>query len=187
MGRHLAKFLTQAADALSQAHSTIAALRAEIGELKDELEDARAGACITGIGRFAVSRKIEAVTVWDRENNTYERYIPEARAEAEVKRLTEATEAACKDLRSFMTSFVREHFPNNTAWEPLPDLLGMLTQMDNASTIARDYKARIKALEEALRPFAGGDIDVSGSAVIIGYPEAHEALETARKAMESGE
>lgn len=81
--------------------------------------------------------------------------------ETEVKRLTEESneavneiEAAKRDLRSFMTTFVREHFPHVPQWKPLPDLLGMLSQMDNASTIARDYAAKLKLAEAALEPFA---------------------------------
>jgi hypothetical protein len=41
--------------------------------------------------------------------------------------------------------FVAEHFPHNPDWKPLPDLIGVLTQIDNAITIARDYKARLAA------------------------------------------
>ena len=59
-------------------------------------------------------------------------------------------ETAKNDLRSFMTSFVREHFFDNTGWQPLPDLLGMLSQMDNASTIARTYRAQAAAAEARL-------------------------------------
>ena len=59
-------------------------------------------------------------------------------------------ETAKNDLRSFMTSFVREHFFDNTGWQPLPDLLGMLSQMDNASTIARTYRAQATAAEARL-------------------------------------
>lgn len=44
--------------------------------------------------------------------------------------------------------FVAEHFPHNPYWKPLPDLIGVLTQLDNAITIARDYKEKwLKSLE----------------------------------------
>ena len=59
-------------------------------------------------------------------------------------------ETAKNDLRSFMTSFVREHFFDNTGWQPLPDLLGMLYQMDNASTVARTYRDRADEAEARL-------------------------------------
>ena len=48
--------------------------------------------------------------------------------------------------------FVAEHFPHNPGWKPLPDLIGVLTQIDNAITIARDYKARLAAA-----PAVGGE------------------------------
>ncbi len=50
-------------------------------------------------------------------------------------------------LRRLLTSFVAEHFPDNAAWRPLPDMIGMLTQLDNATTIARDYRARAEVAE----------------------------------------
>jgi hypothetical protein len=45
--------------------------------------------------------------------------------------------------RNLLVHFVEEHFPHNPDWRPLPDLIGVLTQIDNAITIARDYKARL--------------------------------------------
>jgi hypothetical protein len=43
--------------------------------------------------------------------------------------------------------FVAEHFPHNPDWKPLPELIGVLTQLDNAITIARDYKEKLRAYE----------------------------------------
>jgi hypothetical protein len=60
-------------------------------------------------------------------------------------------EAAQGYATRLLEHFVAEHFPPNPDWKPLPDLIGVLTQLDNALTIARDYKARIEALEAALR------------------------------------
>jgi hypothetical protein len=53
-----------------------------------------------------------------------------------------------------LESFVAEHFPHNPDWKPQTDMIGVLMQLDNASVIARDYKARIEALEAALRQIA---------------------------------
>ena len=57
----------------------------------------------------------------------------------------------------FLRSFVSQHFPPNPDWRPLPDLLGVLTQIDNATTITRDLRAenerlraRVAHLEAAL-------------------------------------
>ena len=52
---------------------------------------------------------------------------------------------------NLLRSFVSQHFPPNPGWKPLPDLLGVLTQIDNASTIARDYRARVAKLKAALK------------------------------------
>lgn len=43
--------------------------------------------------------------------------------------------------------FVAQHFPHNPDWKPLPELIGVLTQLDNAITIARDYKEKLRAYE----------------------------------------
>ena len=53
--------------------------------------------------------------------------------------------------------FVAEHFPHNPDWKPLPELIGVLTQLDNVMTIARDYKDRIEALENVLREILDWD------------------------------
>lgn len=62
-----------------------------------------------------------------------------------------------------LTTFVQEHFPTIPDWKPLPDLIGVLTQIDNAITIARDYKSRLATPPirgdqpidlDAWRPFA---------------------------------
>jgi hypothetical protein len=57
--------------------------------------------------------------------------------------------------KRLLEAFVAEHFPPNPDWKPLPDLMGVLTQIDNASTIARDlcvqHAELVAALEEARR------------------------------------
>ena len=47
-------------------------------------------------------------------------------------------------------SLAREHWPENTGWEPLPDLLGVLTQLDNMTTLMRDQKIAIAMAHKAL-------------------------------------
>lgn len=69
--------------------------------------------------------------------------VLQSAAQAIIEKLRAENEVAENYLRDLLTSFVTEHFPNNESWKPLPDLLGMLSQMDNASTVARDYKARL--------------------------------------------
>lgn len=81
------------------------------------------------------------------------RVVPEIYALEAADRLSELQKViddAEKDLRSFMTTFVREHFPHVPQWQPLPNLLGMLSQMDNASTIARDYVSRLSEQQQVI-------------------------------------
>jgi len=56
-------------------------------------------------------------------------------------------EQAKGDLTRVLVHFVREHFPENTTFKPFDDLIGLITQFDNASTIAREYASRIHVLE----------------------------------------
>jgi len=56
-------------------------------------------------------------------------------------------EQAKDDLTRVLVHFVREHFPENTTFKPFDDLIGLITQFDNASTIAREYVSRIRSLE----------------------------------------
>lgn len=65
-------------------------------------------------------------------------------------------ESAKTYLRSLLTSFVKEHCDPVPEWAPLPDLLGMLTQIDNAITVTRDRQAEIERLGTALDYAAKG-------------------------------
>lgn len=55
-----------------------------------------------------------------------------------------------------------------------------VARAETAEATITELRKALKDMHEALRPFAKGAIDVSGSAVIIGYPEASEALRRAR-------
>lgn len=72
-----------------------------------------------------------------------------AALEAQLEALRKERDEATAYMRNLLIAFVGEHFPDNDGWKPMDDLVGMLTQIDNASTIAREYKARIAALEAA--------------------------------------
>lgn len=124
-------------------------------------------------------------------------------AAAIIQRLTEENEALRKErdqattyLHGLLTSFVREHFPENKGWQAFPDLIGMLTQIDNASTIASEYQARIKALEEALLPLLnaaqglshGSDWNKGAHAIRHGYRQRLiDAIPAAARALSSTE
>lgn len=47
-------------------------------------------------------------------------------------------------------SLANEHWPDNDSWQPLPTLLGVLTQIDNMTTLMRDQKAEIERLRDAI-------------------------------------
>ncbi|WP_067453855.1 hypothetical protein [Devosia elaeis] len=89
--------------------------------------------------------------------------VRQSEAQAIIEKLRAEIEAAENYLRDFLTAFVTEHFPNNESWKPLPDLLGMLSQMDNASTVARDYKARLAEAVEMLTTIVEAYDDCTGA------------------------
>lgn len=43
-------------------------------------------------------------------------------------------------------SLVSNHWPDNVGWEALPDLMGVLTQIDNMTTLMDDQKREIERL-----------------------------------------
>lgn len=81
------------------------------------------------------------------QDGQWVRHADYAALEAENARLRADMDGATVYARNLLTAFVGEHFPDNDRWKPLDDLIGMLTQFDNASTIARDYKLRLSTLE----------------------------------------
>ncbi len=54
------------------------------------------------------------------------------------------------EINSLLVSYVREHFPDNKAFQPLGDLSGVISQLDNAITITREFKNRAEAAEAKL-------------------------------------
>lgn len=48
----------------------------------------------------------------------------------------------------FARAFMAKHYPENTKWEPLPDLIGILTQLDNMSTIASQFSDELAKVRE---------------------------------------
>lgn len=75
--------------------------------------------------------------------------------------MSDDIEEAKTYLRNLLTIFVHEHCDPVPEWAPLPDLVGMLTQIDNAITVTRDRQAEIARLREALawvrKNYAGGN------------------------------
>ena len=81
-------------------------------------------------------------------------YATHEDAASTIRALVAEKEQATAYLRNLVCAFCKEHFPENADWRPLPDLLGMLTQMDNASTVARDYHAKLREAVEVIRKIA---------------------------------
>ena len=93
-------------------------------------------------------------------------------AASEVERLTRERDEAHGYASRFLTSFVAQHCNPVPGWAPLHDLIGVLTQIDNASTVAREYRSNLTTLtartREVLAPFAeymsnGADLDNKGN------------------------
>lgn len=85
----------------------------------------------------------------------------------EIDKLRARNDEACRYLERLLTAYVGKHF-DNPDWRPLSgNLLGMLTQMDNASTVTDDIKAqRDAALKqvEAMRESAKKTVsDIDGT------------------------
>lgn len=83
--------------------------------------------------------------------SAYSLSVELAKARTEMERAT----LYASDLARVL---VRKHYPENTGWQPLPDLIGILTQIDNATAGLRrspapgiDWKrvAEVRARHEA--------------------------------------
>lgn len=62
-------------------------------------------------------------------------------------------EQAKKEVNTLLVSYVREHFFENKTFQPLDDLIGQISQLDNAITITRDFKNRAEAAEAELAEY----------------------------------
>lgn len=58
---------------------------------------------------------------------------------------------ACRYLENLLRSYVGKYCDPVPDWRPLPDLLGMLTQIDNASTVTADFLTRATTAEAEAR------------------------------------
>lgn len=71
-----------------------------------------------------------------------------------IERLSRERDEALRYATGLLASFVHEHCDPVPEWKPLPDLLGVLTQLDNATTVTRDIKAERDAEREACAQIA---------------------------------
>lgn len=137
--------------------STLQRLCRELGgeEIPDENYPWRQLKC--GELRF-VAATIERLT---RERDEWEASVTALHKAAELNyeraiKAERERDEALRYAQSFLESFVHEHCDPVPEWSPLPDLLGVLTQIDNATTVARDFKARAEAAESELQHLREG-------------------------------
>lgn len=67
---------------------------------------------------------------------------------AECDALETKLEKAYQYALHFADAFTKKHFPENTGWEPFDDLLGLLTQIDNMTTV---LQAKLDEAQAELR------------------------------------
>lgn len=112
-------------------------------------------------GRLIDQGSVTAQRPWRDENipNTFwNHFLADADAVLALTRPTPAerpSDAAVADeaygyAKRLLEHFVAEHFPSNPDWKALPDLIGVLTQIDNVITIIRDFKEQAQQYKKML-------------------------------------
>jgi hypothetical protein len=64
-----------------------------------------------------------------------------------LQSVAQERDAANREATRLLVSFVHEHCDPVPDWAPLPDLMGVLTQISNAVTVTRDIQAKLAAAE----------------------------------------
>ena len=72
------------------------------------------------------------------------------RQHAEIERLKSDAERVNTYAKNLAISTHRKHFSHITQWEPLPDTIGLLTQIDNMSCWTGDDVAQLTAERETI-------------------------------------
>lgn len=92
-------------------------------------------------------------------------------AEREVDRLTRERDEAYGYASRFLTAFTQEHFKSLSV-TPLPDLIGVLTQIDNATMIASEYRSELTALRQRVVEVVGPFADLAEVVLSEAPPDA---------------
>lgn len=66
-----------------------------------------------------------------------------------VRAVEEKYDDALKYAQALASFLVKKHFPDNTRWAPLPDLFGVLTQIDNMTTAWESPRKALECTEDA--------------------------------------
>lgn len=69
------------------------------------------------------------------------------KAATALQSVAQERDAANREATRLLVSFVHEHCDPVPDWAPLPDLMGVLTQISNAVTVTRDIQAKLAAAE----------------------------------------
>ena len=72
------------------------------------------------------------------------------RQHAEIERLKSDAERVNTYAKNLAISMHRKHFSHVTQWEPLPDTIGLITQIDNMSCWTGDDVAQLTAERETI-------------------------------------
>jgi hypothetical protein len=98
-------------------------------------------------------------------------------AAAEIERRQADTGLALREATRLLESFVGEHFPPNPDWKPLPDLIGVLSQLSNAVVVARDLRREIERLQNIIiRGLAGVELSEENDRLINEIERLRAAL-----------
>jgi hypothetical protein len=84
----------------------------------------------------------QLLNAWLVENNALK-----TEAADTIAQLVKERDAALSYATNLLVSFVEQHCDPVPEWKPLPTLMGVLTQLDNASTVVREFKARAEVAE----------------------------------------
>lgn len=122
-----------------------------LDEDAERLENTRLAPAATDTGLVTVAEVTQGWNINYVENPPSApigtKFVDRSQAEELLAAERAEKERAKDDLTRVLVHFVREHFPENTTFKPFDDLIGLITQFDNASTIAREYVSRIHVLE----------------------------------------
>lgn len=69
---------------------------------------------------------------------------------SKIEALSRERDEAVRYATNFLVAYVNKYCSPVASWAPLPDIIGLLTQLDNASTVTAGILARAEAAERKL-------------------------------------
>lgn len=128
---------------------TCRALCDSLEEALDELDRLRAAPPPSPDIAGLVERALSYVNDADQLEHCDPKYLCDDLEEfaTALQRVAQERDAANREATRLLVSFVHEHCDPVPDWAPLPDLMGVLTQISNAVTVTRDIQAKLAAAE----------------------------------------